>query len=405
MSEPAPMKRRALFGYAGVAGAGAAAGLVAGRASGLERPSNEKGPHGLPIGEGVTRQRYDPHGLHQSGILTPAPASHRVLALDLLGRTDAEALARLMRVWSSTIAALMAGRPAPGDATPDLAQEAVSLTITVGFGPGVFRLPGLESKRPAGFQDIPPMDHDKLQERWSGGDLLVMVQADDETSVAYACRRMTVDARPFATPRWSQSGSWRGVDSAGNPITGRNHFGQVDGSRNPLPEELGQALWSTDGWLADGTQLVVRRIEMDLDDWDALVRDRQEKAVGRNLLDGAPLTGGAEKDDIDREAVVDGQPVLALDAHVRRAHPAENHGRRMLRRSVNYTHVDDAGQASAGLLFMALQSSIAEQFIPVQQTLDASDALNEWTTAIGSAVFALPPGFTAERHLAAGLFD
>lgn len=394
------MKRRALFGYAGAAGVGAAAGLVGGRVS----LGSQTGPHGLPVGEGVTRQRYEAHGTHQSGILTPAPAVHRLVALELRDTTDAEALARLMRVWSATIAALMAGRPAPGDATPDLAQEAVSLTITVGLGPGVFQLPGLEARRPAGFQDIPLMDHDKLQERWLGGDLLVWVQADDETSLAHAARRMMVDARPFAAPLWTQHGFWRGVDPEGNPVTGRNLFGQVDGSRNPFPEELGQALWSTDDWLANGTQLVLRRIEMDLDEWDALIRDRQEQSVGRNLADGAPLTGGEERDDIDLSAQADGDPVVALDAHARRAHPAENRGRRMLRRSVNYSHVDDMGRETAGLLFIALQSSIAEQFIPVQQTLDASDALNEWTTAIGSAVFALPPGFTPERHLAHDLF-
>ncbi len=401
MPDAAPMKRRTLFGYAGAAGVGAAAGMVGGRAS----VGSEIGPHGLPVDGGVTRQRYEAHGTHQSGILTPAPAAHRLLAFDLLGTTGAEALARLMRVWSGTIEALMAGRPAPGDATPDLAQEAVSLTITVGLGPAVFDLSGLENKRPSGFQSIPPMDHDNLQERWSGGDLLVMVAADDETSVSHACRRMTVDARPFALPRWSQSGFWRGVDADGNAATGRNLFGQVDGSRNPLPQELGQALWSTDGWLANGTQLVVRRIEMDLDEWDTLIRDRQEKTIGRDLRDGAPLTGGSERDDVDLSAESDGALVIPLDAHVRRAHPAENRGRRMLRRGVNYTHVDDAGQESAGLLFIALQSSVAEQFIPVQQKLDASDALNEWTTAIGSAVFALPPGFSTDRHLAAGLFD
>lgn len=249
------------------------------------------------------------------------------------------------------------------------------------------------------------MDHDKLEERWMGGDLLVMVQADDETSLAHASRRMLVDARPFAQPRWIQDGFWRGVDPDGYPVTGRNLFGQVDGSRNPEAEELGQALWSSDGWMADGTQLVVRRIKMDLDEWDTVIRDRQEESMGRALVDGAPLTGGGERDDVDLAAEVDGVLAVALDAHVRRAHPAENRGRRMLRRSVNYSHVDDAGNETAGLIFMALQTSIAEQFIPVQQSLDASDALNEWTTAIGSAVFALPPGFTSQQHLAAGLFD
>lgn len=401
MSEQAPLKRRALLGYAGAAGVGVAAGVVG---SSVEAASGT-GPHGLPVGAGVTRQRYEAHGTHQAGLLTPAPAAHRLLALDLLGRTDADGLARLLRVWSGTISALMSGRPAPGDATPDLAQEAVSLTITVGLGPEVFSLAGLEDKCPTGFQEIPAMDHDALQERWTGGDLLVMVAADDETSVAHACRRMVVDARPFALPRWSQSGFWRGVDADGNPVTGRNLFGQVDGSRNPLPEELGQALWSTDGWLSNGTQFVLRRIEMDLDEWDTLIRDRQEKSVGRDLKNGAPLTGGQERSDIDRSAEADGALVVPLDAHARRAHPAENRGRRMLRRGINYTHVDDAGQESAGLLFMAMQSSIAEQFIPVQQTLDASDALNEWTTAIGSAVFAIPAGFSADRPLAADLFE
>lgn len=400
MSDPGNLKRRSLFGYAGAAGVGAAAGIVGGRAS-----ASPQGPHNLPVGEGVSRQRYDAFGTHQSGILTPAPAVHRLVALDLGSETDADALGRLLRVWSASIAALMAGNPAPGDATPDLAQGGVSLTITVGLGPGVFRLPGLERKRPAGFQDIPPMDHDQLMERWTGGDLLVMVQADDETSVAHASRRMIVDARPFAQPRWIQNGSWRGVDPEGRPVTGRNLFGQVDGSRNPESEDLDQVVWSSDGWLANGTQLVVRRIEMDLDDWDTVIRDRQEASMGRALVDGAPLTGGAESDDLDLEATLDGAPAVALDAHARRAHPSGNRGRQMLRRSVNYTHIDDAGSETAGLLFMALQSSIAEQFIPVQQTLDASDALNEWTHAIGSAVFVLPPGFTADRPLAAGLFD
>ena len=68
----------------------------------------------------------------------------------------------------------------------------------------------------------------------------------------------------------------------------------------------------------------------------------------------------------------------------------------MLRRGVNYTHEewrDGEQRATAGLIFCAFQASIADQFIPVQRALDDSDALNEWTTAIGSAVFAVPPGY------------
>lgn len=35
---------------------------------------------------------------------------------------------------------------------------------------------------------------------------------------------------------------------------------------------------------------------------------------------------------------------------------------------------------------------MAAQFVPIQNRLDELDLLNEWTTPIGSAVFALPPG-------------
>lgn len=399
MPEPAHLNRRALIGYGGAAGVGAAAGIALGRAT------EPTGPHNLPVGGGVTRQRYSPWGAHQPGILTPAPAAHQFVVLNLLPATDAAALARLLRVWSASIVALMAGRPTPGDAAPDLAQEAVSLTVTVGFGPKVFELDGLAARRPTGFQAIPPMDHDGLQDRWSGGDLLLIVQADDDTSVAYAVRRLVTDAAPFARRRWTQAGSWRGVDPDGTPVTGRNLFGQLDGSGNPTGEARDTAVWSTDGWLAGGTQLVVRRIQMDLDLWDTVIRDRQEKSVGRRLDTGAPLTGTHEADALDLEATADGAPVIALDAHSRVSHPSQNRGRTMLRRGVNYTHVDEHGTSSAGLIFVAYQASIAEQFIPVQQRLDASDALNEWTKAIGSAVFVVPPGRAEGGYLGQGLFD
>ena len=47
----------------------------------------------------------------------------------------------------------------------------------------------------------------------------------------------------------------------------------------------------------------------------------------------------------------------------------------------------------SGLIFLSHQADVAGQFLPLLARLDAVDALNEWTTTIGSAVFALPPGF------------
>ncbi|MBQ1015388.1 Dyp-type peroxidase, partial [Micromonospora sp. M51] len=37
-------------------------------------------------------------------------------------------------------------------------------------------------------------------------------------------------------------------------------------------------------------------------------------------------------------------------------------------------------------------ADITRQFLPIQRRLADRDLLNEWTTPIGSAVFAIPPG-------------
>ena len=155
--------------------------------------------------------------------------------------------------------------------------------------------------------------------------------------------------------------------------------------------------------------MVVRRIRMDLDTWDGLTRDQQEKAVGRRLGDGAPLSGTREKDRPDLLAVDDaGRRVIPLAAHVRRAHPGLNAGRRIFRKGANYTVPVATGGATSvesGLVFLSYQADVAEQFVPIQQTLDASDALNRWTTAIGSAAFAVLPGFTAGTWLGHQVLD
>ncbi len=42
---------------------------------------------------------------------------------------------------------------------------------------------------------------------------------------------------------------------------------------------------------------------------------------------------------------------------------------------------------------MSFQADIDSQFTPIQRRLDRGDALNTWTTAVGSATFAILPGF------------
>ncbi|MFN8193374.1 MAG: Dyp-type peroxidase [Nocardioidaceae bacterium] len=399
MTQEPRTTRRGLLGYAGstVAGAAAGAGIAAAVAS---RGDDDAVEQVRPVLPGTV----SPFGAHQPGVTAPTPAVTRLLALDAKDGLDRDALGRLMRAWTGTIAAATQGRAAPGDTARDLAQANTDLTVTVGWGPGLFEKAGLADQRPPALADIPPMEHDRLQDAWSGGDLLLMLSAADDTTVTHVARRLLLDSEPFARTRWEQEGSWRGLGADHLPHTGRNLFGQVDGTAN-LPEDdplFDSTVWAkTPGWFAGGTTMVVRRIRMDLDLWDTLTRQEQERAIGRDLAVGAPLTGTHEREKPAWLAKDDaGKPVIPLDAHMRMSHAEFVGGARMLRRGVNYTTFDPhTGARESGLVFCSFQADVDAQFTPIQRNLDKGDALNAWTTAIGSAVFAILPGFTEDGWL------
>ena len=54
---------------------------------------------------------------------------------------------------------------------------------------------------------------------------------------------------------------------------------------------------------------------------------------------------------------------------------------------------------------MSFQADVLGQFVPIQQRLDALDLLNQWTTPIGSAVFAIPPGCAEGEHLGQSVLE
>ncbi len=387
--------RRGVLGYAAAGGLGLVGGASAIRLSGDLEQSRRDAEAARP----TVSTTLSPFGEHQTGVTAPTPVANRVVALDLLPDVDKAALGRLMRLWSGTIVAAMAGRPAPGDTARDLAQANVDLSVTVGWGRDLFDKVGLTDARPDALAAIPAFTHDKLQERWSGGDLMLLVAAADDTSVVHVLRRLLLDAKPFATLRWEQDGSWRRLDATHQPHTGRNLFGQVDGTGNLTPDHelFDSVVWTkTPNWFAGGTTMVVRRISMDLDVWDTVTRGDQELSVGRNLDNGAPLTGTKEADQPDFTATDEfDKPVIPVDSHVALSHPDNNGGLRMLRRGINYTSYDaTTGTRDAGLVFISFQADLGAQFVPVQRRLDKGDRLNEWTTAIGSAEFAVLPGFS-----------
>ncbi|MEV4096255.1 Dyp-type peroxidase [Streptosporangium saharense] len=348
------------------------------------------------------------HGPHQAGVAT-IPQAHAVfVGLDLRKGVDREAVGRMMRLLTDDARRLTEGRPALADTEPELAVLPARLTVTFGFGPGLFTAAGVAARRPRQIEQLPGFPVDRLQERWSEGDLLVQICADDPLTVAHALRMIVKDARAFARVRWTQHGFRRaaGVQAPGQ--TQRNVMGQLDGTVNPVPgtPDFDRAVWVGEGpeWLHGGTTLVLRRIRAEMEAWDAADRVAKEFTVGRRLDTGAPLTGTREHDEPDLTKLnALGFPVISEYAHIRRAHTADP-ALRIFRRVYNYDEaLTSGGHADSGLVFASYQADITRQFLPVQKRLAEADLLNTWTIPIGSAVFAIPPGCDPGGWIGEGL--
>ncbi|MDV9190739.1 Dyp-type peroxidase [Streptomyces sp. SR27] len=170
--------------------------------------------------------------------------------------------------------------------------------------------------------------------------------------------------------------------------TPRNLFGSKDGTANPDRTAAERWVWGPPGAHRNSTVLVYRRIHMDVAGFAALPEAHRDRAMGRRMRDGAPLSGTAEHDEPDVYAKnPNGSYVIPATAHVRLASPRFDRGARMLRRSYSY----DDGPADRGLLFCAFMRD-PEQFTRVQNRLSARDALNPFLEHRASAVAYVLPG-------------
>jgi len=389
--------RRGLLLGAGVGGAGVAVAAGVGNALGWSDTEQEV----RTVSYGSETVPF--YGARQAGIETPAQAHAVLVALDLRDPGNADSIRRLLRLLTDDASRLTAGLPALADTEPELADHPASMTVTFGFGR---RLIGTlnPSATPAWLKDLPDFEIDDLDPALCGGDLLLQICGDNPLSLAHARRMMLKSARSEARPRWIQNGfrPARGAQQQGSSM--RNLFGQVDETVQPERGGDGNefAVWghppqgsssSLTPWVQGGTSLVIRRIQMDMDGWDELSRSGKESSVGRDLSVGAPLTGTREHEDPDFEATSAlGFPVIEGFAHIRRAHPVKPE-EQILRRGYNYDNPPSGdGISDSGLIFMSYQADVERQFLPIQRRLAEGDRLNEWTTPIGSAVFAVPPG-------------
>ncbi|MEO3809215.1 iron uptake transporter deferrochelatase/peroxidase subunit [Sphaerisporangium sp. B11E5] len=399
------INRRKLFGLGAAGVAAAGAGALAAR-SVLEGPP--------PAAAASTSDPVSFYGDHQAGIVTPAQDRLHFITFDVITKDRAE-LVEMLQEWTAAAARMTQGKDAgtfgavgghpeapPDDTGEALDLPASGLTLTIGFGASLFddRF-GLAAKKPAALADLPHFPGDALLPEISGGDICVQACAHDPQVAVHAVRNLARIGFGKVSVRWSQLGFGRTSSTSRAQATPRNLMGFKDGTSNVKLEDtamLRDHVWVAPGdgpaWMAGGSYLVTRKIRMNIETWDRTSLSEQELIFGRDKGAGAPLGKKGEFDEPDFAAKrPDGEPVIAMEAHIRLAHPTTHGGARLLRRGYNFVDGSDGlGRLDAGLFFIAYQRDPRTHFVPIQRELARKDVLNEYIKHVSSGLFACPPG-------------
>jgi deferrochelatase/peroxidase EfeB len=386
-------------------------------------------------------------GAHQNGIARSMQTNTSFATFDLT-TTKREDVVKLLRAWTDAAQRMTNGQQVQSigqetssddygdsgkssksnessDSDDTLGLSPSRLTITFGFGPGLFVKDGIDRyglahQRPEALIDMPRFIGDKIVAGFDRGDLSVQACADDPQVTFHVIRELSRLAYGSAELRWAQNGF---VPKFGPMETPRNLMGFKDGTINPSmkdPQAMAKFIWVGDegpAWMSGGTYMVVRKIRMALEHWDRMKLSFQEQTVGRYKLSGAPLSGKNEKDTLDLDAKdADGNPLIPENSHVALGAPANNDGAQILRRGYSYDNNlsftaerwppwHQGMEFDAGLLFMCYQRDPRTGFVKIYERMSKFDMLNQFVTHIGSGLFACPPGIKQGEFIGQRLFS
>ena len=407
---------------------GAAAGAIgAGMASAAQAT-----PPRLMHGHGAFAPDTEPfYGLHQSGITTPAQRHVYFAVFDIVSDSREELVGMLKR-WTEASARLSAGLPLAGEEALDQAPTdsgeaeglgAARLTLTFGFGAGVFSHKGVDrfglaARRPEALIELPRFNGDQLMPEKTGGDLCIQACADNGTVAMHAVRHLARLGLGVVEPKWAQAGFGSGGRKGETP---RNLMGFKDGTMNPDPAntaDMDKHVWvgAEGGWMTGGSYLVARPIRIALEHWDRMKLGFQEQVVGRHKANGAPLGQKTEFEPLNLEATdADGNYRIPENSHTRLGAPQLNDGAQILRRAYSYdngiAHIAERWppwrqgmMMDAGLMFLCWQRDPRTGFVKIFENMAKFDMMNQFVTHIGSGLFACPPGARPGGFIGESLF-
>ena len=370
-------------------------------------------------------------GPHQAGIVTEQQRYTYFAAFDLTATKRSDLIA-LMKSWTGAAERMTRGLTVEaaagsydtatpiGDSGEAVGLSPARLTVTIGFGPGLFSKDGndrydLAAKRPAALVDLPKFPGDQLIEGKTGGDVSVQACADDPQVAFHAVRQLGRLAAGVASVRWVQAGF---IAQSEQKQTPRNLMGFKDGTQTV--SDLQRHVWvGNEGprWMQGGSYAIARRIRVALEHWDQMNVGFQEQTFGRSKKTGAPLGAHHELDALPLDATdKDGNPIIAENAHVRVANASSNDGIQILRRGYSYNDgVNFVAERwppwrqgmeyDAGLLFVCYQRDPNTGFIPMFAKMSKIDMLNQFATHTGGGIFAIPGGAAHGEYIGQRLFE
>jgi deferrochelatase/peroxidase EfeB len=407
----------------GAAGAGAGAlALTSGSASAAPAPDLQERVMHDGLKELGMRIPFD--GRYQSGILDARPAQATYVALDAVAGNQAE-LSEALQALSERARALSQGEAVPvtevDDPPPDSgilgAYDAPDSTIVnISFGHTLFDgRYGLARHKPRRLIEMPQFHLDELDPTRTGGDLLLMIAANNRDTVVHTVRELTRTLAGNFTPRWMLDGFTTAQRDPDPHRSTRNLFAFRDGTGNPPVKDtkmMDDLIWVQRGagepdFAIGGTYVIVRAIRMHVEFWDRVGMLEQEQMIGRDRIVGAPLGGTHEFENPDYPSDPKGKRI-PLDAHIRLANPRTERtaDERMIRRGYNFHRgVDEAGNIDSGLLFTAFNQDPERQFVKVQKRLEA-EPMTDYITPVGGGYFFAPRGSrSATDWVGSGLFQ